>query len=205
MPEKKARVYCSGPLFNEKEREEMQEIADALEKAGFETFLPHRDGLEFTPLAQVLEGMGVGHEDALRLWDHAIFALDVYQVTRGCDAVIVNLNGRVPDEGAVVEAALAWSADRVVVGYKSDLRTLCFGNDNAMVTGLFDFQLCGGISPAAAAVKDALGDNPTVAGPSPAPGSGMAETLALGKKLWEVMQQSGDLTEVAEVLKEQKG
>ena len=81
------------------------EISEALEKAGFETFLPHRNGLEFTPLAQVLEGMGVDHEEALRFWDHAIFALDVYQATRGCDAVIVNLNGRVPDEGAVVEAA----------------------------------------------------------------------------------------------------
>ncbi len=205
MSEKKARVYCSGPLFNEKERQEMQEIADALEKAGFETFLPHRNGLEFTPLAQVLEGMGVDHEDALRFWDHAIFALDVYQATTGCDAVVVNLNGRVPDEGAVVEAALAWSAGRVVVGYKSDLRTLCFGNDNAMVTGLFDFQLCGGISPAAAAVKEALAESPPLAGPSHAAGSKMAETLALGKKLWDVMRRSDDLTDVAAMLMEQKG
>lgn len=35
MNKHQARVYCSGPLFNEKEREEMQQIADALEKAGF--------------------------------------------------------------------------------------------------------------------------------------------------------------------------
>lgn len=201
--EKKTRVYCSGPLFNEKEREEMQDIADALEKEGFDTFLPHRDGLEFTPLAQIVEGMGVDHEDALRLWDRAIFALDVYQSTTGCDAVVVNLNGRVPDEGAVVEAALAWSAGRVVVGYKSDLRTLCFGNDNAMVTGLFGFRLCGGISPAAAAVREAFAAGPPVAGRTHAPGSGMAETLDLGEKLWNVVQGSGDLTEIATMLKEQ--
>ena len=37
------RIYCAGPLFNRPEREEMAEIARALEAAGFGVFLPHRD------------------------------------------------------------------------------------------------------------------------------------------------------------------
>ncbi|OTP76147.1 Nucleoside 2-deoxyribosyltransferase [Caballeronia sordidicola] len=41
------RVYCAGPLFNARERAEMDSIASVLEQAGFSTFLPHRDGLEF--------------------------------------------------------------------------------------------------------------------------------------------------------------
>jgi len=48
------RVYCAGPLFNEKEKEEMAEIAQALERHGFEVFLPQRDGLELSKCVQSL-------------------------------------------------------------------------------------------------------------------------------------------------------
>jgi nucleoside 2-deoxyribosyltransferase len=36
----------------------------------------------------------------------AIFSLDTYQLLRQCDVVVANLNGRVPDEGTIVEATL---------------------------------------------------------------------------------------------------
>ncbi|MBM9519121.1 hypothetical protein JWG39_04725 [Desulforhopalus vacuolatus] len=45
------KIYCAGPLFNNKEREEMQEIADGLEANDFDVFLPHRDGFEFANLS----------------------------------------------------------------------------------------------------------------------------------------------------------
>lgn len=37
------RVYVAGPLFNTHERWYLERIAEALESAGYETFLPHRD------------------------------------------------------------------------------------------------------------------------------------------------------------------
>ena len=48
------KIYCAGPPFNDKEREEMQEIADELEAKNFDVFLPHRDGFEFAKAQKVL-------------------------------------------------------------------------------------------------------------------------------------------------------
>lgn len=197
MTESIIRVYCSGPLFNEKEREEMQEIASALEKEGFETFLPHRDGLEFTPLAHILMNMGVDETKATLLWDKAIFALDAYQVTTGCQVVVVNLNGRVPDEGAVAEAAMAWAAGRIVVGIKDDLRSLVMGRDNAMVTGLLDFEIHASTRSAIEAVKKKIQAG-ELRDSAPAPNA----YLDLGKKLWEVKTETGDFQAIAEVARD---
>ncbi len=36
-------IYIAGPLFNTADRSYLEHIADVLEKAGFKTFLPHRD------------------------------------------------------------------------------------------------------------------------------------------------------------------
>ena len=52
----------------------------------------------------------------------------------------LNINGRVPDEGAMVEAGIAWNAGKHVVIYKSDSRTLLNGNDNPLLLGLSDFE-----------------------------------------------------------------
>ncbi|MCC6160348.1 MAG: nucleoside 2-deoxyribosyltransferase [Deltaproteobacteria bacterium] len=141
MTSARPRIYCSGPLFNDSERAEMAQIAAALEAEGFDTFLPHRDGLEFRALLADLMMAGLSIEDAQAAWDRAIFALDTYQAVEGCDAVVVNLNGRVPDEGAVAEAAMAWARGRLVVGYKNDVRSLVMGRDNAMVAGLVGFRV----------------------------------------------------------------
>ncbi len=50
------RVYCAGPLFNAYERDEMAKIACVLKDAGYATFLPQDDGIEFTRLAKELLG-----------------------------------------------------------------------------------------------------------------------------------------------------
>jgi nucleoside 2-deoxyribosyltransferase len=200
MPEPKPRVYCSGPLFNDPERAEMEEIARALEAAGFATFLPHRDGLEFRPLLPVLIGRGLDLDRAQAAWDRAIFALDVYQVAAGCAAVVVNLNGRVPDEGAVTEAALAYAAGRVVVGYKADLRSLVAGRDNAMVAGLFGFRTRGSVAGAVEAVREEIA-RPRVAATPVADAAGpFGETVRLGERIWDALARDGDLDAVADLL-----
>jgi len=60
-------------------------------------------------------------------------------VVQGCQGLVANLNGRVPDEGAVAEAAMAWTAGKSVVLYKSDNRSLMHGADNPLVAGLGQF------------------------------------------------------------------
>jgi nucleoside 2-deoxyribosyltransferase len=135
------QIYCAGPLFNKAERDEMSEIAATLEGAGYSTFLPHRDGLELARLLPELRKLGSNATNADETMERAIFSLDVYQLLSGSDGVVANLNGRVPDEGTVVEASLAWHSGKPLVLYKADTRTLLNGSDNPMLVGLGDFRV----------------------------------------------------------------
>jgi nucleoside 2-deoxyribosyltransferase len=133
------KIYCAGPLFNPKEREEMEQIASVLEDAGYSVFLPQRDGLEFVRLFPRLLEKNVAPQDAQKILNMAIFSLDVFQVMES-HGLLLNMNGRVPDEGAMVEAGIAWAHNRAVVIFRSDCRSLIEGNCNPMVLGLSEFS-----------------------------------------------------------------
>lgn len=139
------KIYCAGPLFNSKEREEMQEIANILEAKDFEVFLPHRDGFEFANLSTAIKEFIESKKATNLLLQKAIFTLDVYQVLSS-DGLILNMNGRVPDEGAMVEAGIAWNAGKTIVIYKNDYRSLLNGEDNPLLIGLSDFITISNIS-----------------------------------------------------------
>lgn len=119
----------------------MESIARTLEALGHATFLPHRDGLELSRLESRLHEHGLSPIDASKMIDRSIFCLDVYQLLSWSDGVVINLNGRVPDEGTVVEAALAWHAGKPLVLYKNDSRAPFLGRDNPMLTGLGNYQI----------------------------------------------------------------
>ncbi len=139
------RIYCAGALFNRKEKEEMLEIANMLEKHKFYTFLPQRDGLEFACLSDILKEIGESEESTKSILNKAIFALDVFQVLE-CDGLVLNMNGRVPDEGAMVEVGIAWSIGKTIVIYKDDVRTLISGSNNPLAVGLSGFTVLTKIS-----------------------------------------------------------
>ena len=133
------RIYCAGPLFNRAEQEEMAEIARTLEGVGFSVFLPHRDSFLFTDLHREFLRGGYESTEATRMIQQAIFWLDTYEVVSACQGLVLNMNGRVPDEGAVSEAAMAWMAGKAIVLYKADSRSLIQGSDNELVLGLGSF------------------------------------------------------------------
>jgi nucleoside 2-deoxyribosyltransferase len=133
------RIYCAGPLFNRAEREEMAEIARTLEGAGFSVFLPHRDSFLFPDVHREFLREGYDSAEATRMIQQAIFWIDAYEVVSGCQGLVLNMNGRVPDEGAVAETAMAWTVGKAIVLYKADSRSLIQGSDNEMVLGLGGF------------------------------------------------------------------
>ncbi len=192
------KVYCAGPLFNEKEREEMLAIASALEEAGFATFLPQRDGLELTRCAEKLVSIGFAPGDASRMMTEAVFALDVYQVLYSCSVIIANLNGRVPDEGTVSEASMAWARGKPVVGYKTDSRTAFAGQDNPLVSGLFGFALCHSI----AELVRAVGEKANLGGGSQACAreEEIAAHARMGREITAVLEKSRSIDLVAEIV-----
>lgn len=176
------RVYCAGPLFNAAERREMEHLAAALREGGFETFVPHADGLEFAQVCPWLIEEGYDPQDAGRLLHAAVFALDVYQVLVGCGSLLLNLNGRVPDEGAVAEAAMAWAWGKPVVIYKDDCRSKVQGRDNPLVVGLTGFRVVEQRSALAQELRTLLeGRDSTVRWPCP---PHLAGPLSQGAQLW---------------------
>lgn len=111
-------------------------LAATLEGAGMTTYLPQRDGVEAYVLRHA-DSLGTLLPAALRrVIDHAIFALDVFELVERCDVLVFNMNGRVPDEGAAVEAGMAMAVGRPVVLYKRDVRSAFGSADNAMITQL---------------------------------------------------------------------
>ncbi len=194
------RVYCAGPLFSDKQKEEMQQLADALHGAGFGTFLPQRDGLEFTNCVDVLAAMGISRAAASRMTSKAIFALDVYQLLSRCGAVVVNLNGRVPDEGAVAEAAMAWAYGKAVVGYKTDTYSVFGGEQNPLVVGLFGFELADGPERAAEWLKSRVDAGKIGPRQQFEREEEISESLKLGAEIWNTLSQSRRMEDVAAVI-----
>lgn len=199
MAGRAVRVYCAGPLFNAKEQEEMQELATALERAHFDTFLPQRDGLELTKVVEALTEKGMDAQTASDITARAIFALDVYQVVDRCQAIVVNLNGRVPDEGAVSEAAIAWCHGKVVVGYKSDSRSVFLGQDNPLVNGLFDFKPCRTVQEVVRAVAHAF-DQASQEERAALRSEQLTQYLTLGMEIWAAASSANRVGRITEIL-----
>ena len=119
------KVYFAAPLFSEAEREYNLKVVSILEKYGYEVFLPQRDGF----LAPELEGKT--EEELVKM----IFPLDAGEV-RKADIVFMNIDGRVPDEGASVELGIAYAAGKRCYGFKTDVRAVEFGLEmNPMISG----------------------------------------------------------------------
>lgn len=167
----------------------MTAIAQVLEDGGFGTFLPHRDGLEFYVMRHV-NSATASLPTPKKTVSRMIFALDVYQIVERCDAFVLNMNGRVPDEGAVAETAIAYAAGKPVLIYKNDARTIFNGHDNAMVACLSSTPLVRDIRKIPSELEK-LTKKAGSAGETPYRGENippaMRDTLNLGKKVWNFM------------------
>ena len=118
-------VYFAGPLFNQAEKDFNLQLTQVLEDAGYQVFLPQRDGIE----AAQLEGKS--EEELIRM----IFDLDAGEVKKA-DILFMNLDGRVPDEGACVELGIAFASGKRCYGFKTDTRACELGLDlNPMISG----------------------------------------------------------------------
>jgi len=114
----------------------MRAIESMLSAAGYETFLPQRDGLENVFMPLLHSPLNIAAFGLNKLADRSVFRYDLHQLVYRCDALVMNMNGRVPDEGACVEAGIAFALGKPVVLYKNDVRTAFDGLDNAMISGL---------------------------------------------------------------------
>jgi len=122
------RVYYAASLFNEAEREFNRKVVSMIHDLGYSTWFPQEDvGL----LTDFVDKNGMTLEEAR---SH-IFNLNIREV-QACDLVVFCLDGRVPDEGACIEAGIAWGMDKRIVALKTDFRDGEPGGNNIMIDGI---------------------------------------------------------------------
>ena len=168
----------------------MTQIADAMNEAGFDVYLPHRDGMEFRLILEVLVERGWSQTTAAAFLHAAIFALDVYQVAIDCDAMVWNLNGRVPDEGAVSEASRAWTLGKPLVAFKEDVRTMIAGRDNPLLVGLVEFETVSRLEELGETVARAIANHTDEPLPVERMPSRLRQAVLDGRQLWDAMCES---------------
>ena len=117
-------IYLASPLFSRAEKTENDRLCRALER-WCDVFLPQRDGELIPHLIQ----QGLSQTDAYRI----VFERDT-KALRGCDAVVINLDGRSVDEGAAFELGFAYALGKECVGYRTDVRVLLPWGLNPMIS-----------------------------------------------------------------------
>ena len=129
-------IYFAAPLFSAAELRFNEQLTARIEAAGFDVYLPQRDGLEMARL-----GEGAMTADERRA---AIFALDTERVL-ACDIFLLVLDGRIPDEGACVELGIAYCQKRFnqphkrLIGLQTDARAwMADSKLNPMLHGPLD-------------------------------------------------------------------
>lgn len=95
----------AGPLFDEGERWWIETIEQTVARAGFDTFLPHRDNPPKTAatVAEIFENNSAGIDR--------------------CQIVVANLNGITTDDGTAWEVGYAYALDKHLIGLHTDWRS----------------------------------------------------------------------------------
>ena len=131
------------------------------------------------------------------------FALDTYQVVIGCGSLVFNMNGRVPDEGAVAEATMAYMLDKPVVIFKEDARSAIAGRDNPLVVGPADFGTISDMEHLAAVLAERLGQFPPQPDRAVFCPDHLRNAVEAGERLWRTLAPlapGSDLEAVADAV-----
>jgi len=182
-------VYCSGPLFCPEELGVMGSIARALEDAGVKTFLPQRDGVEAFVMNQVDAPLANAwiFKPIQTLVNKAVFALDIYQIIERCDGFVFNMNGRVPDEGGVVETAVAFACGKPLIIYCNDLRSLACGRSHPMLMSAA-LAVVDDIRKIPEVLADCAAIHAPVSSGAAALPPQVRRTVAFGRRVWMLLR-----------------
>lgn len=132
--ERPLRAYMAGPLFNLAERRFNVELNAMVKRLGFTTYFPQED-------AGVLDELIRQGRDIHQARDY-IFERN-RDAIESCDLVVFVLDGRVPDEGACIEAGIGYAMGKPVIGLKTDFRIGEPGGNNIMIDGILRYRVAG--------------------------------------------------------------
>jgi nucleoside 2-deoxyribosyltransferase len=121
-------LYFAAPLFSEAELSFNIKLTAELEKY-VDVYLPQRDGGKLVDLVE----RGVPIKSAYK----SIFERDLDALEES-DALVIVLDGRTIDEGAVFELGVAFAMGKHCVGLQTDPRRLLPVGNNPMVENALD-------------------------------------------------------------------
>lgn len=192
MKDKKC-VYCSGPMFTEGNLNTQLKIATEFEKAGYDTYLPQRDGIEVGKVMGLMQQpeLVLLFSPVMKLVMKIVAALDIYQVIERCDYLVFNMNGAVPDDGSVAETAAAFAAGKPIVIYRNDPRTEFNGFMNPLTSSLsYTWKFITDINALPLEMEKTI-QLLEKEGPNPYPANWpphIARICKNGKNIWEILQ-----------------
>jgi len=125
------RIYCAGPFYSPEDQFQLEEIGSMLTSYDFLTYIPHKHVLYQNYISCLKSG-----KKKADILSRCVFACNLYHLIELCQGVVFSLNGRVPDEGGNITAAISFIVGKPVILYKKDIRGKVAGDDNAMITGL---------------------------------------------------------------------
>ncbi len=120
-PNEKIVIYPAAALFNGRETHFNSQLVEGLERLGYKTNFPQRDGFEFGNLTKALSGK-IQQNQIGSAVQKVIYFLDMGVFVPKSDIVLANLDEPL-DEGVVVEASYAKLMGKFVIGLRTDVRS----------------------------------------------------------------------------------
>jgi len=119
-------IYPAAALFNGRSTYFNQALVQGLEKKGYKTNFPQRDGFEFGNLSKALMNK-LPESEVPSAVEKIIYYLDMGVFIPQSHVVLANLD-EPQDEGVLVELAHAKNIGRYTIGFRTDVRTP-YGSD----------------------------------------------------------------------------
>ncbi len=114
-------IYVAAALFNARETFFNSQLVEDLEKLGYKTNFPQRDGFEFGDLTKAFSDK-LQKDKICSAVQTVIYFLDMGVFVPKSDVVLANFDGPL-DEGVVVEVSYAKLMGKFVIGFRTDVRS----------------------------------------------------------------------------------
>jgi len=108
------KIYIAGPLFNIHEKKYLEDIAEVLEGADFDCFLPHRDQTGVDPEELKNNEMSQASKDI-------IFQTDI-EALKEADLIVALVTGQDIDSGTASEIGFMYANNKPVIAITAEER-----------------------------------------------------------------------------------
>ena len=108
------KIYIAGPLFNVHEKKYLEEIAEVLEDADYDCFLPHRDQTGIDPEELKNNEMSQTTKDI-------IFQTDI-KALKEADLIVALVTGQDIDSGTASEIGFMYANKKPVIAITAEER-----------------------------------------------------------------------------------